>query len=259
MMNPSPLFEVVQSIAGNNVHFEILQYRELAHSDLLTRQQQLGQRLQQVRVILQDSKIISDDGVFHFSKGNINVDMKFKGENSEKIKRLKKTVTHNETLIKPAYEGTGEIYFKPEWNHYFIFQLNAEEIIIEKNMYVCSELNIEITEARPKNVNPASHKNKDLLKQVQLSGTGICILRSPVPIDEIVVMELQDEAIQTEQGIVLYRSPTIEFTVENPTKSIWGNLGTTRDFLRTYRGTGTIWIAPTHFLYDEKEEEKEED
>ncbi|SHE46430.1 Uncharacterized conserved protein, AIM24 family [Seinonella peptonophila] len=256
-METEPLFQVVQSIVHSNCRFEILQYREIAHHDSWNTQQ-LGNRLQQVRVILQEGKITSTEDLFYYSKGKIELNLEKRS--TEQVKKIKRRFLPNHATLQPTYEGTGEIYFRPEWEHYLIFQLDKNEILVDQHMFICGESSLQLSYADPKNINQAVNRNREKLQQLKLKGSGVCVLRSPVPVDEIVQIDLQDETFRTEEDIVIYRQPSVEFTIEGTDSSkMFSNIRAADSFLRAYRGTGTIWITPTRFLHQEDDEEEEEE
>lgn len=258
-MNPAPLFEVVQSVASEKARFEILRYRPLLHTASQKRQQS-GERLFQVRVILDQQKIFSDEHRFSFSKGAVEIDLKYQNSDAQSAKKLKESLVDTEAKMKPTFEGTGEVYFKPEWNDYFIISLDNEEIMVQQGMFLCAEESIRLQKAGPSNISPTAYKHREQLRQLKLSGSGLCVLRSPVPSSEIIQVDLQDETFATEENLVLYRTAGIELMAESKTTSFFGRPTSKKkaSYTRVYKGTGTIWIAPAYSLYHKPEVQKEE-
>lgn len=258
-MNPAPLFEVIQSVASEKARFEILRYRPLLHVPSQERQQ-AGERLYQVRVMLDQQKIFSDEHLFSFSKGTVEINFKYQNSDAKSVKRIKESLVDTEAKMKPTYKGVGEVYFKPEWNDYFIFSLNEEEIMVQQGMFVCAEEGIELHKVGPSNINPVAYKFREHLRQIKLSGSGVCVLRSPVPSSEIIQVELQDEAFTADENLVLYRTSGIDLIAENKTTSFFGRPKRKKNisYTRTFKGTGTIWIAPAYSLYHAPEVNNEE-
>jgi uncharacterized protein (AIM24 family) len=258
-MNPAPLFEVIQSVTSEKARFEILRYRPLLHTASQTRQQ-AGERLYQVRVMLDQQKIFSDEHLFSFSKGAVEIDLKYQNSDVKSAKRLKESLVDTEAKMKPTYEGNGEVYFKPEWNDYFILSLSDDEIMVQQGMFVCAEDGIGLQKVGPSNISPVAYKNREYLRQIKLSGSGLCVLRSPVPSSEIIQVDLQDETFATEENLVLYRTAGIELMAESKTTSFFGRPTSKKkaSYTRVFKGTGTIWIAPAYSLYHKPEDKKEE-
>lgn len=248
----SQLFEVIESVQGNNgTEFQILQYESLQNSHLYVHQK-IGNRIHQVRVLLNDGKIISETDIFYFLRGQIKIDNKMKNANS-KLKKLASSMVKNEAVLKPIYEGTGEIYFKPALVNYIIYHLHDEEITIDPQMFVCADSTIQISMSQTKNLPVTAAKFADQFIQTHLSGSGIIVLKSFVPSSELLEIQLHNDRFQADQNIVVFRSGDIAFTVESSAKSLLSSFTSLDAFLRTYTGTGKLWIAPTQAFYSKKE------
>jgi len=247
----SQLFEVVDSVKGDGTEFQVLQYEPLQNSHLHVHQK-IGNRVHQVRVLLNDGKIISETDAFYFLRGQIEIDHKMKNANL-KLKKLASSMVKNEAMLKPTYEGTGEVYFKPGLLNYIIYRLQDEEIIVDPNMFVCAEATIQIGLTQTKKLPVAASKFADKFIQTVLSGSGIVVLKSFVPSSELLEIELHNDRFQTDENLVVFRSGDIEFTVESAAKSVLSSFTSSEAFLRTYTGTGKLWIAPTQPFYNKKE------
>lgn len=77
----------------------------------------------------------------------------------------------------------------------------------------------------------------------------MCVLAIPVPPAEVLKYELKNEKLQVDGNFVFLRSASINFTVERSTKNLVGNLTSDEGSLQTFEGTGTVWLAPTQFVY----------
>jgi hypothetical protein len=88
------------------------------------------------------------------------------------------------------------------------------------------------------------------LFQTRISGTGICVFESPVPLDEVMRIDLKDETLQVDGNFALMRTGRIEFSVEKSTRSLLGTLTSGEGLLQTFRGTGSVWLAPTQDIYE---------
>ncbi len=88
------------------------------------------------------------------------------------------------------------------------------------------------------------------LFQTKLSGTGIALLELPVPQEEIIEYNLNNETLKVDGNFSVLRNGKINFTVEKSTKSIIGAATGGEGLLNVYRGTGTVWVLPTKSIYD---------
>ena len=49
---------------------------------------------------------------------------------------------------------------------------------------------------------------------------------------------------------MLFRSSTLDFTVERSAKTLMGSAVSGEGLVNVYRGTGQVWLAPTIKVYD---------
>jgi uncharacterized protein (AIM24 family) len=124
----------------------------------------------------------------------------------------------------------------------------GEEVIADKGMFCCGQGTLDIGSAIQKNVSSALFGGEGLF-QTRIRGTGIFVFESPVPADEVMRIDLKDETLQVDGNFALMRTGRIEFSVEKSTKGIIGTLTSGEGLLQTFRGTGSVWLAPTQDIY----------
>ena len=106
---------------------------------------------------------------------------------------MNKFVT-KEAAIMPRYRGTGQIYLEPSFSHFLIYRLGGEEVVADKGMFYCGQGTLDVGSAMQKNVSSALFGGEGLF-QTRIRGTGICVLESPVPADEVLRIDLKDETL----------------------------------------------------------------
>lgn len=245
----SQLFKVLESIQGATARFEILQYKPLANPKF-DQQQQSGQRLKQIRIVLNNGKVITETGTLHFHKGQIEVEIP-REEPSGMMKKISNSVLTNEFAFKPIYSGTGEIYLEPGFHHYVIHKLHNDEIVVDQGMFFCCESTIKVNVTMQKSFSATVIGGEGWF-QTKLSGTGICVLKSPVPEDEILKLKLNNEQLQVDGSSALLWSSSLSYSLERSAKSLLGSLTGRKGYLQTFSGTGTVWLAPTEKFYRQK-------
>lgn len=244
---------VIEKTQGRNTIVEILQYNELSGSNdvniaaSLFYAQQAGIRLKQVRIILNNGEIVIESGALHFMKGNVSADSSVGGIGGL-AKKLASNLLTQESTFKPRYKGIGEIYLEPTFGHFLIINLENDEIIVDKGLFYASESSVDVGVAMQKNVSSALFGGEGLF-QTKLSGSGWCVLTSPVPSKEIVRYKLNNEKLSIDGNFALLRKGNIDFKVEKSAKSVMGSLTGGEILLQTFTGTGEVWIAPTKSIY----------
>jgi uncharacterized protein (AIM24 family) len=102
-----------------------------------------------------------------------------------------------------------------------------------------------------KNISSAAFGGEGIF-QTSIKGSGIAVLYSPVPISEIEKIELDDEKLSVDGNFALMRTEGINFKTEKSSKSWLATSVSGEGLLQTFSGTGTVWIAPTQGIYEQR-------
>jgi len=203
--------------------------------------------LKQVKITLDDGGVIVEPGALHFHKGNIICDANVGGMGGLAKKMVKKKLT-NEAAFNPLYRGVGEVFLEPSFSHFLIVTLKNGSIIVDKGLFYCAESSLEVGVASQKSISAGLFGGEGMF-QTKISGTGTCILESPVPMSEILKYNLDNERLQVDGNFVLLRSDSVSFRVESSGKGIAGKLTSGEGLLQTFEGSGAVWLAPTQSVY----------
>ena len=168
----------------NESTFQVLQYGSLGGGTDLKSAMAIkylrdsSVTLKQVRVILKDSAIKLQVGALSYMKGNIAIKNNIGGPVGFGKKLFAKKVT-GESIIKPTFEGTGEVYLEPSFEHFTLIELFDEEIILDDGLFYACEEDVEVTIGMKKSVSSIVFGESGLF-EVKLKGTGIVVLKIPV-------------------------------------------------------------------------------
>ena len=238
----------------NESSFQILQYDDLnGATDVktafgLNTIREAGIKLKQIRIVLNESGVKVQPGALSYMKGDIDIQTKVGGVLGLGRKLIASKLT-GETVFKPYYTGTGEIFLEPSFNHYALIELEDDEVIIDDGMFFACEDEIEITVSMQKNIS-SSVFGKEGLFQTKLRGSGIAALEIPVPESEIFKCVLINDTLKVDGSFAILRTGNIDFSVEKSSKSVAGSLTNGEGLVNVYRGTGEVWIMPTKNVYD---------
>ncbi|MCP3942538.1 MAG: AIM24 family protein [Desulfobacteraceae bacterium] len=210
---------------------------------------QSGVRLKNIKITLKKGSVKLESGALYFMKGKIDVQTKAaKGF----LKNLGSSMLSGEKLFKATYSGQGEIWLEPSFGHFMLLELDNDEIIVDKGMFYACESTLEVSAVIQKNISSAIFGGEGFFQTI-IKGTGIAILSSPVPIEEVLVYHLEDEEVKVDGNFAILRRGAIEFKVEMITKGIIGSWASGEGLLQTFKGTGEVWLAPTQAIYDKLE------
>ena len=244
---------VVESIEKDGIKIEIIEYKSLKGSkdqnlaENLFYIQNAGMSLKQVKITLDNSGLLTETGTLHFHKGNITAESKTGGVGGLAKKIVKNKLT-NESIFKPQYKGTGEIFLEPSFGHFIIVELDDESIVVDKDLFYCCEETLKVGVESQKNLSSGLFGNEGWF-QTKITGSGLCVLEIPVPMSEVLKCELNNEKLQVDGNFAFLRSASISYSVQRSTKNLVGALTSGEGMLQTFEGTGRVWIAPTHTIY----------
>lgn len=248
--------KVIESVSDGYSTFEVLEFDNLdgasdpAMAMALYFAKQSGLKSRIVRIKLNNSSIKTEAGALYYSKGNFVSDTKIGGVGGFFKKGISGALT-SESLVKPSYKGSGEIYLEPSFKHYYFMELNNETIIIDKGVFYCCSDSLELKAASQKNVSSAVLGGEGIF-QLRVSGTGVLVLELSIPKNEIVEYELDGtEELKVDGDFSFARTASVNFTVTKSQKSLFKSAMSGEGFLNTYTGTGKVWLAPTSSIYRE--------
>ena len=253
-MNLNKNITVLNKVSYDNVDFEILEYNELNGASNVSNAMNLfflnqaGLKLKQVRITLNNSTVKTEAGALYYYKGKIEAKSNMGGVGGLFKKAVSGAMT-SESTVKPTYSGTGEIILEPSYKHYIVLPLSNESIIVDKGMFYCCSESINIKASMQKNVSSTLLGGEGMF-QLELSGSGIVILESNVPQSEIVECQLTNgEELKVDGNFAIARTSGVSFSVTKSDKSLLGSVMNGEGLLNTFRGEGTVWIAPTQPVY----------
>lgn len=237
----------------NDSRFQILEYEDLNGAiDVETALglniiKNSGITLKQIRIILDDSSVKLEPGALSYMKGEIQIKNKVGGVIGLGKKFISSKLT-GETIFKPTYSGTGEIFLEPSFGHFALLELEDDEIIVDDGLFFACEEGVEIGASIQRNVSSALLGNEGLY-QTRIEGNGIVVLKLPVPENEIFKCILIDDTLKVDGNFAILRTGNIEFTVEKSSKSMAGSVANGEGLVNVYSGSGEVWLIPTKSVY----------
>lgn len=163
--------------------------------------------------------------------------------------RMIRGAVTGEQMAQPEYTGTGLLVLEPSFRHFLVMELaKKESIIVDDGMFYCAQGSVTVKTVSQRNFSSAVAGGEGLFQQ-QLTGPGIIILESVVPMDEIDIINLQNDVLKVDGNFAVLRSSNLEFTVERSAKTLIGSAVSGEGLVNVYRGTGEVWLAPTIKVY----------
>ncbi|MED4732023.1 hypothetical protein D1872_201310 [compost metagenome] len=206
-----------------------------------------GVKLHQIKATLNEGSFTVEQGALQYLKGRIAL-QNTTGGMAGMAQRLLNSALTKEAVFRPTYMGTGEIYLEPSFGHYATIPVANQRVVLDKGIYFAGDSSLKITSVVQKNVSSALFGGEGLF-QTEVSGSGLLIINSPVPLNEVHIVELQNDRLQVDGTFAFARIGDISFSVERSAKSMVGSMTSGDGLLQTFEGTGQVWLAPTLPVY----------
>jgi uncharacterized protein (AIM24 family) len=196
--------------------------------------EQEGVRL--VKITLDNETVRTEAGALYYMKGPITMESKTPG-----VGGFLKSLATGESVFRPTYTGSGELYLEPSLGGFHTFDCNNETWIAENGAYWASEHTVTVDVHREKTLTALKSGEGFMDFQTKLSGQGKIILQAQGPVE---TMTLQNDRLVVDGKYVLARSSSIQYSAQRATKSLFGSLTSGEGLVRIYEGTGTLLLAP---------------
>lgn len=193
------------------------------------------QGLKMIRATIESETIRAEAGALHYMRGAIKLDCKMPSAGGF----LKSMVT-KETIFRPTYAGTGEIYFgPPTFGEYTIIKLDKDSWVLDKGAYVCSDIDVNVGVYTNKAI--SGLLGGEGFFQTKVEGSGQLVIQSPGPLQTI---DLQNDRLAVDGNFAVARQAHLQFSVQKATKGLLGSMASGEGLLNVIEGTGRVLLSP---------------
>lgn len=234
---------------------EIMEYQELLGSTNIYEAQYLwfmkevNIKCRQIAIYILNSGAKIEAGAMSYFQGPLEATSGLDSLNKIAKQFLTSKFT-KEKFAMPEYKGSGILVLEPSFKHFITLELEqGESIICDKGMFYAASLGVEIQPCFAGGVSGSLLGGEGILQQM-ITGPGMVILESPVPMCEINQVKLNNDILRVDGNFALLRSTQITMNVETVTQNVIGSAISGEGLVNVYRGTGEVWLAPTIKAYD---------
>ncbi len=205
---------------------------------------EMNVRRRQVLIELNGNAFTVQAGAMQWIAGAVKMTSGIKGVGDFLGKAIASKVT-KESSAKPEYSGNGLVMLEPTYKHILLEDV-AEwgSLVLEDGLFLTCDSNITQKVVARTTLSSAV-AGKEGLFNLCLTGSGIAVLESPVPRDELIEFNLQDDEVKIDGNMAIAWSNSLKFTVERSSKSLVGSAVSGEGLVNVYRGSGRILMAPT--------------
>ncbi len=245
--------KIIEEYASGGLKVEVLEYEKLLGISNSSMAQQVyfmekqNIRVRQIALYLNNEKVTIEKGAMSYFQGNIQMVSGVTLGNA--LGRMVRGAVTGEQMAQPEYTGSGLLVLEPSFRHFLVLELAPNEsVIVDDGMFYCAQGSVTVKTVSQRNLSSAVAGGETMFQQ-QLTGPGIIILESIVPMAEIDIIDMDNDVLKVDGNFAVLRSSTLDFTVERSAKTLIGSAVSGEGLVNVYRGTGQVWLAPTIKVY----------
>lgn len=191
-----------------------------------------------------DNGVIIQSGAMQMMLGQVDATSNVKGA-GDLFKKFVSSKVTGETVIKPHYIGEGSIVLEPTYKYIILLNMADwnEAMVVEDGMFMACDDSIDLRVTSRTNLSSAI-LGKEGLFNMTLFGEGVVALESPVPDDELFIVDLVDDELKIDGNMAIAWSYDLDFRVTKATHTLVGSAAAKEGFVNVYRGTGRVLVAP---------------
>lgn len=205
-----------------------------------------GADIFQLQIQLANGAARVEPGALQYMFGRLKSDVVANEQGRGFISRAIASAGTGESGHSTKFEGTGTIWCEPGRKHFVLATMEGEEdalLLDDKAFYACSD-GIKLSSHTHRSISGALSGNG--LMQPKLSGKGVFAVESPVPVEEIEVVEVTDgEEVVVDGDFMLMYSAGLAVEIGPLVSGLRKAVRSGEGFVYKLRGQGTVWVMPT--------------
>lgn len=206
----------------------------------------ISPRPRKVVAQLQNQKIKMRPGALEWMVGDVQLSSGIQGAGDLVGKFFKSKITGSDTpIVKPEYSGTGVVVSEPLVGSLIIEDLADWNgaLVIDDGNFVAASDGVQIKTVFRDNVGAILGAGEVDFKDTGFFGTGRVVLQTPVPRNELITIDLENDMLKVDGDYAIAWSNTLQVSVEKSTKSLLGSGATGEGLLTVFRGTGRVILV----------------
>jgi len=188
-----------------------------------------------VRITIEDETVRAESGALSYLRGDISVDAGIPS-----IRQYYRALLSNESVVRPAYTGTGVIFLEATYSGYHYLDLEDEAWIVQGGAYWASDGNVELTVKREPMWTSIRAGEGIWDYATKVSGRGRVVLNAPGPVKELAIT---GERVAVSGRIVLARTDGVSYRVRRVTRSRLSHYLAGEGLARIYEGEGRVLVS----------------
>jgi uncharacterized protein (AIM24 family) len=199
----------------------------------------------QIGVELKGGSMLLEPGALQYHHGKISAEVVQHEPGKGFFGRAIASAGTGESAFATKFGGNGTLWCEPKRQNFIVGRMETDKdalLLDDRAFYACTD-GIRLSTHRHDNVSGALSGNG--LMQPKISGRGVFVVESPVPVDEIDEIELNDGEAVIDGDFMLMFSASLKVSIEPLVRGIRNAMRSGEGLVYKFKGTGTIWVMPT--------------
>ncbi|AOH86057.1 hypothetical protein AWL63_20950 [Sphingomonas panacis] len=200
----------------------------------------------QVRIVLEGGAALLEPGALQYAHGKLQVEMQKNAGAGGFFSRAITSAGSGESAFATRYAGYGEVWTEVTTKHFILAAMDGpqDSLILDDGAFYACDANIALSTHIHRSVQGILSGNG--LMQPKLTGAGAFVVESPVPADEVEVVELDGQKELIVDGdLMLMYSAGLQVELRPLVRGLRNALRSGEGLVYLFRGTGTVWLTPT--------------
>lgn len=243
--------QLVQEQKGDGLTFRIhalthvIRYSASASGELEETRQMDGRFT--VEAQLHGSGVLIEPGAFQYSHGNIQAKVEQQAKGGF-LSRAIATAGTGESAFATRFTGQGKVWTEPTRKHFIIAESSGakgDEMILDDKAFYMAQDTMQLGTHTHNSIAGALSGNG--LRQPKLSGKGIFVVESPVPVSEVEVIELSgNDSLIVDGDLMLMYSASLNVELRPLVRGLRNAMRSGEGLVFMISGQGSVFLTPTH-------------
>ncbi len=202
-----------------------------------------------IRIGLDSDDVRTERGALLRMDGEISMDVP-----TPSLRALWVSMFSDESVIRPHYAGTGEVYLDSTFGGYHLFKVRGDEKwILEHRCFWASDGEVQLGIHRERLWTSFWAGQGLLWYKTTLRGRGQAVLSVDGPVEEI---ELNDERVVLDGPYAVARTTGVTLRLKRPTRSWISYLLSGQKLSNVYEGTGRLLVCTVPYWRQRMQKDK---
>ncbi|RZF63959.1 AIM24 family protein [Sphingomonas populi] len=200
----------------------------------------------QVRIVLEGGAALLEPGALQYAHGKLQVEMQKNAGAGGFFSRAITSAGSGESAFATRYAGYGEVWTEVTTKHFILAAMDGpqDSLILDDGAFYACDANVALSTHIHRSVQGILSGNG--LMQPKLTGAGAFVVESPVPADEVEVVELDGQKELIVDGdLMLMYSAGLQVELRPLVRGLRNAWRSGEGLVYVFRGHGTVWLTPT--------------